>query len=139
ENDAAQGQLGRVMLEVGDVATAAKHLREAVRLNPSNVAASLSLAWLQATSPSEDLRDGGNAQKLAQRVFQSPRGQTAITIDILAAAYAEQGDYGRAESLLRRLLDQLGEDRAGIGETLKSRLAEYKAGRPYRDPDAKYP
>ena len=60
-NASAHAQLARCLVELSQIEFAVEHLRAAVRLNPNDFAATLTLAWLQATSPDEAVRDGASA------------------------------------------------------------------------------
>lgn len=135
----AHSHLARSQLELGDLEAAAAHLRKAVELNPRDVAASLSLAWLQATCPVDALRDGASAMALAERLHQRLGGKDLMVLDVLAAAHAEQGDFAAAQTTLEEAIARLGSTNARIRATLLSRLAKYKGKQPYRDDDGKYP
>jgi Flp pilus assembly protein TadD len=53
---------------------------------------------------------------------------------ILAAAYAETGDFAKAEAMVRRALQLAGpEEHSALAELLRTQLALYRAGAPFRD------
>lgn len=88
------------------------------------------LACLLATCPAPTLRDGPRAVQMALRLFQKrPRWQKRVS-DILAAAYAEIGDFNHAvEYETGALCDPKLQD-FEAGE-LRERLELYKARKPF--------
>ena len=95
------------------------------------------LAWELATCPINELRDGKEALRLAEKeVAADP--EHPYSIDILAAAYAETGDFVRAvkteEEALRKLIYIAGPQGnfQGHKKEFQERLALYQAGKPYR-------
>jgi tetratricopeptide (TPR) repeat protein len=138
-NATAHSQLARSLVELGQIEAAARHLESAVRLNPQDFAATLTLAWLQATSPIETVRDGENAVVLAKRLRSATAGENPMVLDALAAAFAEQGDFESAKATIQGALSRLGDRNAQVRQSLLARLAQYEAHRPHRDEDGKYP
>jgi len=62
-------------------------------------------AWLLATTPEPDLRDGGRALVYARAaVAEAP---TAAFLDTLAAAHAEAGEFDEAVSVQQRAIEEL--------------------------------
>ncbi|MFK7821813.1 MAG: tetratricopeptide repeat protein, partial [Planctomycetaceae bacterium] len=72
------------------------YLKKAVSLDPNYTAALNDLAWLLATCSDTSLRDGKLAVKHATRACQLTKLKNANTIDTLAAALAENGDFSEA-------------------------------------------
>ena len=58
----------------------------------------LMLAWLLATSPDDSVRNGQRAVELAKPIHQR-LGDAPLVNEVLAAAYAEVGEFGEAQSL----------------------------------------
>jgi tetratricopeptide (TPR) repeat protein len=139
DNATAYSQLARSLVEQGRIESATEHLETAVRLNPNDFAATVTLAWLQATSPIDTVRDGANAQKLAERLQSASGGKNPMVIDVLAAALAEQGNFGSAKALIDNAIAGLGDRNPALRQTLLGRLKQYEAGQPHRDDDGKYP
>jgi tetratricopeptide (TPR) repeat protein len=135
----AHAHLARALVELDRVEAAAGHLETAVRLNPHDFAATLTLAWLQATSPIDAVRDGASALELAQRLKSSTSGENPMVLDVLAAAFAEQGDFESSQATIRDAVARLGDRNPSVRETFLTRLKEYEANRPHRDDDGKYP
>ena len=99
------------------------------------------LAWLLATCPDPELRDGKRALEIILKtVFFGADGHSTYppAVDTAAAAYAETGDFEHAIALERQLVDSIfltGKAR----EAAKSRLALYEAHRPYHAKDYSFP
>ena len=138
-NASAHAQLARCLVELSQIEFAVEHLRAAVRLNPNDFAATLTLAWLQATSPDEAVRDGASALKLAQQLHSASRGENLMVLDVLAAAFAEQGDFASAKATILDAETHLGDRNPSVRQILLARLKEYEANQPHRDDDGKYP
>jgi TPR repeat protein len=90
------------------------------------------LAWLLATSPNDDLRDGNRALALAQplAVLYESWGY----LDTLAAAQAEVGDFAAASRTEQKAVARAEPDasREALQE-LKHRLALFQSDQPYRE------
>jgi cytochrome c-type biogenesis protein CcmH/NrfG len=90
-------------------------------------------AWLLATCPVDEIRDGARAVELARQVVEASPGDP-WALDTLAAAYAESGDF---ESALRTAQNGLDLARtAGQAEltaAIQGRMAGYREGRPHRE------
>jgi tetratricopeptide (TPR) repeat protein len=138
-NASAHAHLGRSLVELGQIESAARHLDAAVRLQPNNFPATLTLAWLQATSPIDALRDGASALKLAQRLRASSGGENPMVLHVLSAAYAEQGDFESAKATINDAVVLLGDRNPSMRQTFLAALKQYEASQPHRDEDGKYP
>jgi TPR repeat protein len=91
------------------------------------------LAWLLATSPSAQLRDGTRAVALAQplAVLYESWGY----LDTLAAAQAEAGDFAAASRTEKKALAQAEPDASADAlRDLQHRLTLFQRDEPYREP-----
>ena len=89
------------------------------------------LAWILSTSVDADLRDSVAAVKFAtQAVVQAER---PISLDTLAAAYAEAGQFEEAIATQQRALAMLTPESANIRPELQERLERYEMGKPWRE------
>ncbi|VAX38794.1 hypothetical protein MNBD_PLANCTO02-1755 [hydrothermal vent metagenome] len=75
---------------------AIKNYSEAIRLDPKDASAWNSLAWLRATCPNENFRDGVQAVKEAKHACQITEWKNATYIDTYAVALAEVRQFGKA-------------------------------------------
>ncbi len=104
---------------------------EAIRLDPKDPSPYNARAWLWATCPAEEYRDGPRAVAAATRACELTGWKDADNLDTLAAAHAEAGDFGKAVEYQEKAnpLYTSEEDRTKG----QARLALYKDGRPYRE------
>jgi protein O-mannosyl-transferase len=81
----------------GRSADAVPHYRRVVEEHESNAIVALNnLAWILATSPDAQLRNGVEAVQLARRACDLTHWQQTLYAGTLAAAYAEAGDFEQA-------------------------------------------
>ena len=80
----------------GRTREAVAQYREALRLNPNLAGALNNLAWVLAASPDDELRNGAEAVRLAERACELTHYGEPSFIDTLAAAYAEAGRFPEA-------------------------------------------
>jgi tetratricopeptide (TPR) repeat protein len=89
------------------------------------------LAWLSATSPREDRRDGSIAVVLAERAAIATHRKDPAILDTLAAGLAEAGRFAEATRVQREAVKLLGDDKSK--EDYGSRLKLYESNAPYRE------
>jgi tetratricopeptide (TPR) repeat protein len=92
------------------------------------------LAWLFATHPDSQTRDGAEAVRLAERACVLTERRVPALLDTLAAAYAETGDFQRAigsgEEALNRARSTGDSEAVKLSENILARLRE---NLPYRE------
>ena len=94
--------LGEVKRQTGERSVAEQaiaHYRQAIALRPDFQEALSNLAWLLATRPEAELRDGAQAVELAERACELTAYKLAACIGTLAAAYAEAGRFADAAAM----------------------------------------
>jgi Flp pilus assembly protein TadD len=124
--------LGSLLDRRGDHAGAAAHYAEAIRLDPDRGAAYNNLAMLLAACPDPRFRDGPRAVTYATRACELTKWVEPGCLDTLAAAQAEAGDFAAAIARQERAIGLLTDARQA--DDYRSRLALYRAGRPFRSP-----
>ncbi len=127
-------ELARILADAGRDSDAARLLRDGMALQPTGGRTAFALAWLLATSPDDDVRDGVDAVRLAERWLRSP-GQKGdgSRLDILACAYAETGRFEEAKHTAERAIAMAREaDKPGLADAMATRLELFKQGHPYR-------
>jgi tetratricopeptide (TPR) repeat protein len=129
----ANYNLGMTYQSAGNVSRAIASFGEAVRLRPDWPEALTGLAWLLSTAPDERLRNPPEAVRLATRAATLTGSNDAAVLDVLAAAYAASGQFGRAMELERHAID-LERSSQRLAEFTRRR-ALYEQSRPYRQPD----
>jgi tetratricopeptide (TPR) repeat protein len=95
KNANAHYHLGLALGRKGDPYGAITSYKETVRLDPKNTFAHIHLAWLLAGGP-DGVRDGRLAVEYATRACELSDWKQPHSIEALAAAYAESGDFDRA-------------------------------------------
>jgi tetratricopeptide (TPR) repeat protein len=90
-----------------------------------------SLAWLRATCPEAEIRNGKEAVELALKACELSEWKDWAIIDTLAAAYAEQGDFDRAIKYQKQVLQI--RKFASDYDKIRQHLALYEQHTPYRD------
>ena len=88
-------------------------------------------AWILSTSKHDRIRDGVLALHLAQRAVA--QAENPGTLDTLAAAYAESGDFARAIATQRSAIAAISSETESLREELVGRLAKYEAREPWRE------
>ena len=91
-----------------------------------------SLAWIWATSPADALRDGQKAISYAKKACKLDQWQNWNFVNILAAAYAEAGDFDDAVKYQKQAMRLMPPDRPHVEEQ-QARLMLYEKHQPYRD------
>jgi Flp pilus assembly protein TadD len=134
-NDAhAHFTLGTVYLAQKRSEKAIVEFKEAIRLSPETPQCLNALAWIYATSPKAELRNGTEAVRLAEKACALTRRQSAEVLDTLAAAYAETARFEDAikAATEARTVALAGKD-AAAAAVLAQRLQFYQSGNPYRE------
>lgn len=106
---------------------------EVMRRAPSYAGALNDYAWTLATNPKDSVRDGRKAVEYAKKACHESDYKHAPTIDTLAAAHAEAGDWDQAvkwqEEAVRIAKDKFPDEVAGMNE----RLEQFKQKKPFRE------
>ena len=130
----AHMNLGVVFAKEGAVRTANTQYREALKHNPNLLSAFNSLAWNLATSSEEDVRNGDEAVRWAERAARLTQFNDVGILKTLAAAYAESGRFDDAVSTAERAVElSQSQQRAQMAEDLESHLKRYRDRRPVRE------
>jgi protein O-mannosyl-transferase len=130
----AQNNLGVTLFGIGRANDAIAHYRKALEISPENVAALSNLAWLLATSSDPSLRNGSEAVRLAERADSatSRSDKHPAVLRILAAAYAEAGQFAEAKETAQRALEGANvQGNTTLAEALQGELALYDLRLPY--------
>jgi tetratricopeptide (TPR) repeat protein len=114
----------------GEFEKAFLDLREAHRKDPTNAYPYQELAWLQSTASDARFRDGKKAVKNALRACELNEGEKPANLCILAAAYAEAGNFDAAVEWQSKADDLANSEQRAWWQP---RLSLYKANQPYRE------
>jgi len=125
----AQMRLVYLNLAADDVAGAMSWLSRAAALD--TMAAHNDYAWLLATTPDDELRNGELALVHAeQAVALKP---SPAYLDTLAAAYAELGRFPEAIAAQQQAIAKVDPEDADLLGELNGHLRAYEQGKPWRD------
>jgi tetratricopeptide (TPR) repeat protein len=130
----AHANLGSAWLAKRDVQDAISEYTKALQISPDNLAALSNLAWLLATSADSSLRNGAEAVRLAERAdsVSSRSDQHPTVLRILAAAYAEAGQFAEAKQAAQQALDAANvQGNSNLADALQGEIALYELGLPY--------
>ncbi|MFT7641589.1 MAG: tetratricopeptide (TPR) repeat protein, partial [Pirellulaceae bacterium] len=89
------------------------------------------LAWVLATCPTDEMRNGKRAVELATAACEGTKYEAAHILSTLAAAYAETGDFKTAKKWSKKAVELGGDDE--VSEQLKKELESYQNEKPWRE------
>ncbi|MFO0901030.1 MAG: tetratricopeptide repeat protein [Pirellulales bacterium] len=119
------------LLGLKQVAQAERSFLKAIQLDPNDTVSLNELAWLYATCPYPETRNGKRAVEFADRCCRLSNYSDPSLIDTLAAAYAERGDFDLAAEWQEKAMAinkaEDYQDEAG------KRLALYREKKPYHE------
>lgn len=123
----AHFQLGLAMKSVEQIEEAIQHLETAEQLLPESPLVKNELAWLLAACPDTTYRNGEKALRLALSAAEQTEHRHPVILDTLAAAYAEQGKFEKAVSVIKDALKLTDNDLTReIVKHLHKQLNRYK-------------
>lgn len=91
------------------------------------------LAWVLATSPKDDVRNGKRALELALKSCELTEYKAAHILSTLAAAYAETGDFEKAREWSGKAVELGTAEENEQLDQLKKELDGYKENKPWRE------
>jgi len=108
-------------------------LQDKYQQTPEDSATLNDLAWLLATCPFDELRNGKEAVRISERARTLTHSLDPAILDTLGASYAETGKFTRAIEHARQAvtLATARHDIAAVG-AINMRIREYMNNRPYR-------
>jgi len=121
---------GDAYLTLGEHSAAIADFEQALLQIEDDTALLNNLAWVLATSPDDNVRDGKRAVELATKACELTDYNQAHILSTLAAAFAESGDFGTAIEWSKKAVDM---DDSEQLEQLTKELASYQGGEPWRE------
>jgi hypothetical protein len=115
---------------LGQKGAAISTFLEAANLSPRDAYSRAGAAWIYATAADPQIRNGAQAVALATEAAKLSREKDATILDVLAAAYAEQGNFALAQQWEGKAI--LSGDSDDI-PYYQRRLAFYQANKPWRE------
>ena len=122
-----------VLVQTGRVHLALTEFQEATRLKPDWPVPPNTMAWLLATHPDHSVRSAEQAVRLAERAAELTNHRHPATLDTLAAACAEAGQFERAVTFAESAMAIAG-NAGGLAAQIRGRLELYRQQKLYRDP-----
>ena len=153
QNFLALRNRGDLFLNLGKHAEAVIDFNKAVDINDTDSLLLNNCAWILATSPYDNVRDGKRAVELATKACTLTRHQKPHILSTLAASYAETGDFESAIDWSQKAVDLASEGVSpegepsgepsgaalGMIEQLAAELANYRLGKPWREDQSERP
>jgi Flp pilus assembly protein TadD len=129
-----RNNLAVVLMQQGKSKEAVAQYRAAMTINPRDPSFPTNLAWLLATNSDPSVRNGAEAVSLAERALALTPVENATTLDSLAAAYAEAGQFDEAVATARRARDLAAtEGNKSLARSIETRIDLYVQHDAYRD------
>ncbi|MEO1530233.1 MAG: tetratricopeptide repeat protein, partial [Planctomycetota bacterium] len=138
QNVGALRSRGDALLSVGDHADAIKDYESAIAAAGEDERYDVSglmnnLAWVLATSPNDDIRDGKRSVELGEKAVELTDAKEPHILSTLAAAYAEIGDFDKAIEWSDKAVELGKEQDHNQLEQLEEELENYRARKPWRE------
>jgi tetratricopeptide (TPR) repeat protein len=130
----AREYLGITLAERGGRSEAIAQFRQALQLNSDEPAVLNDLAWILATAPEAELRDGAEAVTLAEHACRLTEFKQPLSLGTLAAAYAETGRFGEAITTAEKARDLAKQSGLGtVAQGSEQMLEQFRSGKAYRE------
>jgi protein O-mannosyl-transferase len=123
--------LADTCLKIGRPEEAIAQYREVIRLQPGSPIGYNNLAWILATHPSAQVRNGAEAVRLASKACELTRQQDLVPLVTLAAAYAECGQFKEAVTCAERAQELAKGGPPARSASLATMANTFRAGKPY--------
>jgi len=124
---------GQLWLRENEYYKAVADFDTSIRIKPDRSYYIERLSWLLATCSDDNIRDGKRAVELAGKACALTDWENPLVIDILAAAYAENGQYDMAVVYETKVLEDEFMHDFGDLDDIRKRLELYKQNKPYRE------
>lgn len=130
----AFGMLSFVYKRLDNTAEAIDALKKGLEQSPGDFGLAVRLAWLISTAEDAAFRDGEEAVRLTKTVCEETQYQFAGIVDVLAAAYAETGQFEKAAETAQQAYDlAISTNQRITAQQIQSRLKLYQSNKPYRE------
>jgi protein O-mannosyl-transferase len=130
----AHNDLGIAWSQQGRIHQAISEWQKALELQPENLNAYCNLIWIFATFPDPAIRNGTNAVTLGERALQLSGERDPRIYRLLAAAYAENGQFDKAIETAHRGAElAANQGNYAVANALESNIGLYQRSIPLRD------
>jgi tetratricopeptide (TPR) repeat protein len=132
---ASRLNLANSLQRLGRTKDAVPVYEECIRRDPDSIEALNNLAWILATDPDPQFRNGARAVQLAERAVELSHSTLPVMIGTLAAAYAEAGRFGDAVAAAEKAVAAAAEQaQPEVVQRNRELIELYRAGKPYHEP-----
>jgi tetratricopeptide (TPR) repeat protein len=129
----SQNSLGVILYQRGQLDQAIVHYQKALEIDPQNVLAGTNLAWALATTQQTPVLYAA-AVNLARKANQTTGGANPIILQVLAAAYAQTGDFAEAIDTAKLSLQLVtSQNNTTLANVLRTEMEAYRKGLPLRE------
>jgi tetratricopeptide (TPR) repeat protein len=129
---------GDARLSVGKHVEAIADFEKAIELVPADEKESRSgllnnLAWVLATSPKDEIRNGKRSVELGTEACELTEFKEAHILSTLAAGYAEIGNFEEAIKWSSKAVELGSQENAEQLDQLRKELESYQQNKPWRE------
>jgi tetratricopeptide (TPR) repeat protein len=118
-----------VLTDLGQYAEASLEYERAIKTDPNSGHAHSGSAWLLATCPDASIRNPELAIERAKTAIEITGGDDAASLDTLAAALANSGNFAAAKQTVQQAVRLAADSEK---DAYQERLSLYQQERPYR-------
>jgi protein O-mannosyl-transferase len=130
----AHNDLGIAWSQQGRIDEAINEWQKALQLRPDHLNAYCNLVWVFATFPDNAIRNGTKAVALGQRALEISGEKDPRIFRLLAAAYAENGQFDKATDTAQRgALLATTQGNYALANVIQSNMDLYRRSLPLRD------
>lgn len=127
--------LGQLLFRTKRAEEALGHFRLVLDAQPDSLAVLADAAWILATHSSADVRAPREAIEYAERASRLTQNRHPAVLDILAAAYAADGQFDRATQTAQAALDlPTTPQTQSLTDPIRERLKLYRQSKPFHQP-----
>jgi tetratricopeptide (TPR) repeat protein len=137
EFDGLYRSRGDAYLSTGQHAEAIADYEQELAKNPEDSGTLNNLAWVLATSPKDEVRNGAKALELGLKAAELTKYEQAHILSTLASGYAETGDFEKAREWIAKAVAIAEAEQAKNLENLKKEAAAYEKNEPWRELEIK--
>jgi Tfp pilus assembly protein PilF len=113
---------------------AVQDYEEALKLDPEDSGLLNNLAWVLATSPDDEVRDGSRSIDLATKACEVTEYKLPHILSTLAAGHAEAGDFDKAiEWSTKAVAMEAPNQTEQVDDQLERELKSYREKKPWRE------
>jgi tetratricopeptide (TPR) repeat protein len=135
QNPILHYKLAQLQSESSGTLAALDEYQQALSADPSFTPALNDLAWIYATDPDRNIRDGKHAVELATKACDETKWKEPMFIGTLAAAYAEAGNFPEAIKTAEKARDLARTNKMDdLAKRNEELLELYKQNKAYHEP-----